>query len=248
MSLKEEYEIIEITKKQAKEIIKQYHYLKNKDFLFMCAYGLYDKKTKELMGCATFGRVNGISATKGWFGIGNGAEESKGLYELNRLVMNPSLNGGNETSFLLGGALRRIKKDYNARAIISLADTDLHVGYIYQACNFTYHGMTDVKTDFYMQSENDKGFKLNPIGSTKDKNGVWLPRSQKHRYLMLFDKSVKVQYPQKPYPKVNNIKKKSCCDDKIVIDKRFGITYTCPKCTGKLEIIPINTKQENSNE
>jgi hypothetical protein len=232
--IKELYSIKQVSKNEARQIVAKYHYLKNKDFLFMFAYGLFEKSTDELVGCTVFGRVNGISSTKGWFGISNDAHESRGIYELNRLVLNPKLNGGNITSFFLGNVLKLATKEKSVRAIISLADTSLHTGYIYQACNFGYYGMSDGKTDFYAKCENYDGYKLNPIGKTQDKAGVWLPRSRKHRYLMLYDKTIIVNYEKLPYPK-NNFTNKDCCGGaKNVHDRRFGVIYTCPKCTGKL--------------
>lgn len=238
MSIKNRYKIVEITKKQAKELVSKYHYLGEKDFMFIVAYGIIDSETGELLGCATYGRITGIVATKGWFGLSNSKEDSNGLFELTRLVMNPKLNGKNFTSYLLGNSLRKLKQDKNARGVITLADTDLHIGYVYQSCNFNYYGITDYKTDFYAEFDNEQGFKLNPRGKTKDKNGVWLPRTRKHRYAILYDNDLKVQYEQKPYPKGKNEKNKDCCNGcKTVFDKRFGITYSCPRCTGELKII-----------
>lgn len=241
MKLNEKYKIEEISKREAKKIIKDYHYLKDKDFLYMTAYGLKERSSDEIVGAAVFGRVNGIAAMKGWFGIGNGADESRGIYELTRLVVEPSLNGTNATSFLLGNALKNLKKNQNARAVISLADTNKHIGYIYQACNFSYHGVTSSKTDFFMKFDNEKGYKLNPIGKTKEKDGVWLPRTRKHRYVYLFDKNIEVKYHKENYPKGDGGIELECCDGTFaVFDKRFDKYYTCPRCTDKLEYIEID--------
>ncbi|MGZ9868221.1 Mom family adenine methylcarbamoylation protein [Priestia endophytica] len=238
MGLKKEYKILEISKREAKDIMKQYHYLRDKDFLFMYAYGIVKINTNEILGAAVFGRVNGISSTKGWFGIGNGAEESRGIYELTRLAVDPLLNGTNATSFLLGNSLKLLKREKGARAVISLADTYLHIGYIYQACNFSYHGITNKKTDFFMESENEKRYKLNPIGKTKDKKGVWLPRSRKHRYVYIFDKDIKIKYKKEEYPKGDGGVNLECCNGSYaVFDKRFNEYYTCPRCTGTLNYL-----------
>lgn len=200
--------IFEISKNEAKYLVSKYHYLANKDFTFIYAYGLFIES--ECVGAAVFGMVGGISSLKGWFGIGNKKEESSGFVELNRLVLHPNYNGGNYTSKLLGGALRKLKKK-GVRAVVSLADASIHNGYVYQACNFSYHGLSDNKTDFY-QYLNNGDFKINPRGRTKELNGVWLPRTRKHRYVYLMDKRVNVLYKKEKYPKGQE-HKSSCCNN-----------------------------------
>lgn len=224
----------EITKKEAKDIVKEYHYLGNKDFLFYKAFGLFNDKD-ELIGASTFGRTNGISSLKGWFGLSNSVDESTGFYELNRLVLSSEYNGKNYGSFLLGRSLRMLKK-LGVKAVISLADSSKHTGYVYQACNFSYHGKTSRKTDFYNYID-DNLFKLNPIGKTCDKKGVWINRSVKHRYLYLIDKNVNVMYKKESYPKNDTQEIECCSNSQVVYDKRFNMKFTCPICTKELKII-----------
>ena len=222
------FEIKEVSKKDAREIVKRFHYLGEKDFMFNISYGIFIKGEDEILGCAIFGMVGGNVALKGWFGVDN--THSNEYLELTRLVMNPILNGCNATSYLLGNAIKQIKKDYpQVKAIVSLADNGLHNGAIYQACNFKYYGLTDKKTDFYVVGCEGK---VKRCGTTKDKQGVWLPRSQKHRYLYIIDKNVKVNYKEEKYPKGNsmNIKPTCCNGTHVVYDKRFDKYYTCPKC------------------
>ena len=129
------FEIKEVSKKEAREIVKKFHYLGEKDFMFNISYGIFIKGEDEMLGCAIFGVVGGSVTLKGWFGVNN--THSDEYLELTRLVMNPILNGCNATSYLLGNAIKQIKKDYpQVKAIVSLADNGLHSGAIYQACNF----------------------------------------------------------------------------------------------------------------
>lgn len=230
---KDIFDIVEINKIQSRELVKKFHYLGEKQFMYTYAYGLKLKDNDNILGAAVFGVVGGISALKGWFGLDN---KTTDILELTRLVMNPLLNNTNATSYLLSNAIKDLKKK-QIRAIVSLADSSLHIGYIYQACNFKYYGMTDSKTDFYCING-----KLNPRGTTKNLNGVWLPRSKKHRYCYIIDKNIKVLYKQEPYPKLKKFIKYECCNGTgVVYDKRFNKTYTCPKCNGKLmEIKDVN--------
>jgi hypothetical protein len=227
------FEIREIPKNVAYEFVKMYHYLKDAKFFSQQAFGMFYKDDGTLMGVATFCQPQGTVATKGWFGL---TPQDKSIYELSRLCMLPSLNGTNATSFLLGGAMRLIKKQGNIRAIITLADSSRHVGSIYQVCNFKYYGLTDVKSDFWCADGT-----VNPRGGVKHKHGVWLPRTRKHRYCYLIDKSLQVRYKEQHKPSVEETADYGCCNGTHkVYDKRFNEWYTCPKCTGKLTKILQN--------
>lgn len=227
---KDAFEVRYIEKSVARDVIAKYHYLGKKDFMFTYAFGLFVKNTDDILGCATFGMVGGVGSLKGWFGLDN--SHSNEFLELTRLVMLPCANGGNLTSFLLGNSLKIIRKQYkHVRAVVTLADNSMHVGAIYQACNFKYFGLSNKKTDFYCSDG-----KLNPRGATKDKHGVWLPRTQKHRYCYIIDNTLDVKYERVPYPKGNHMNETpTCCEGThIVHDNRYDEYFTCPICTGEL--------------
>jgi hypothetical protein len=67
--------------------------------------------------------------------------------------------------------------------------TSHHDGTIYRACNFSYYGLTDPKKDFYYAD----GTK-HSRGSVKGEKGEWRERSRKHRYMMVFDKSLTMKW------------------------------------------------------
>lgn len=237
MKAKDIFEIKAIKKNEAKAIIEKYHYLGKKDFMFTIAYGLFEKGKDELLGCAVFGVVGGALALKSHFGVDN--THSNEYLELTRLVMNPNLNGCNATSFLLGNSIKIIKRDFKEiKAIVSLADNTLHNGAIYQSTNFKYYGLTNKKTDFVQEGTNRIGARC---GSTKDKHGVWLPRSRKHIYIYIIDKGTIVNHEEQPYPKGNDMNENlNCCGGSgKVYDKRFSEWFSCPKCVGKCERINV---------
>lgn len=240
MGLKDRYIICEITKKEAKDLVSKFHYLGDKDFLYKYAYGLVDKETYSLVGCAVFAHPNGNVTLKGWFGVENDSEIGKSIYELTRLVLHPTLNGGNVSSYLLSNAIKNLRRKTRVCAIITLADGSRHVGYVYQACNFKYYGVSDKKKDFYMYDEtSSNGYRLNPRGKVTDKQGIWLDRSIKHRYVIVFEKNLRVLYKEEKYPKGDtNIFDISCCRGKgFVIDNRFMKKYSCPICVGELRLL-----------
>lgn len=213
-----------ISKTDAYNFVKKYHYLKDAKFFCVYAVGMFFKG--EVVGVATFSNPQGISALKGWFGLTN---DCKDVLELSRLCLIPVLNGTNASSFLLSNSLKILKKCAGIRAVITLADDDRHVGSIYQVCNFKYYGLTDKKTDFYTFDG-----KVNPRGATKNTRGVWLPRTRKHRYCYLLDRSLKVLYEECPKPEKKVVESKvGCifCEDGMVFDKRFSEWHQCPKCS-----------------
>lgn len=218
------FTIEEIDKKVAHDFVSKYHYLKDAKFFAKYCYGLFIDNI--LVGCATYTNPQGIVAMKSWFGLTN---DNQDVLELSRLCMLPSLNGTNATSYLLGNTLKLLKKK-QVKAVITLADDSRHVGSIYQVCNFKYYGLTDKKTDFYTWDG-----KVNPRGQTKDVRGVWLPRTQKHRYCYILDNSLVCLLKEQIRPNVEAISKYDCCNQtNKVFDKRHEEWFDCPKCTKEI--------------
>lgn len=123
--------------------------------------------------------------------------------------------------------INKIEKTKQIKAVITLADDSRHVGSIYQVCNFKYYGLTDKKTDFFTEDG-----RVNPRGQTKDIQGVWLPRNRKHRYAYILDKNLICLLKEEKRPTIENTNSYECCNDtNVVLDKRFNVYYSCPKCS-----------------
>lgn len=222
---KEIFVILEISKPVAYDFIKQYHYLGDAKFFACYCFGLWLEG--ELVGVATYSNPQGNSSLKGWFGLPN---SDKTVLELSRLCLHPELNGTNASSYLLGNSIKMLKP-YGIKAVITLADSTRHIGSIYQVCNFKYYGLTDYKCDFYRYPDAKK----NVRGETKNRRGVWLERSRKHRYAYLLDRKLKVLYEECPHPTAKETIKISCCGgSNIVHDNRFDEFFICPICNGRI--------------
>jgi len=214
------FKIKPIKKSEAFEFVRKNHYLKDAKFFSEKQFGLFIGG--EIVGSATYSRPQGNVALKGWFGLPN---SDSTVLELSRLAIHPELNGSNATSYLLRNSIKHLKKD-GIRAVITLADSNRHVGSIYQVCGFQYFGLTSPKSDFWRFDG-----KKNPRGSTKNVRGVWVPRSRKHRYAVILDKSLDCLYDEHDYPTTEDTTQVECCGGaKTVIDKRFGDEYGCPVC------------------
>ncbi len=193
--MKSEFYIDRISKKQAEELILEYHYLKDisKTFKSGYNYGLFQRNEFSplniggLKGVCIFTGLPVPEIAKGAFGLDR--NEQQGLFELSRLCIHPQTQQSeyNITSWFVSKAIRQLRKDTEVKAIISYADCDFHSGTIYRACNFKYCGLTDAKKDFYYAD----GTK-HSRGKIKGAEGEWKERSRKHRYVMVFDKSLKL--------------------------------------------------------
>jgi len=224
------FKLMKIDKSVAYQFISQYHYLKDAKFFSKFSYGLF--LDDVLVGCSTFSNPQGTVTLKGWFGLEN---DNQDVLELGRLCMLPKLNGTNATSYLLGNSLKLLKNE-GVKAVITLADDSRHVGSIYQVCNFKYYGLTDKKSDFYTSDG-----KVNPRGTTKEKRGVWIPRTQKHRYCYILDETLVCLFQEQPKPTLGMINHYDCCNQTgKVFDNRFKEWYTCPKCTGTISPISLD--------
>jgi len=193
--MKSDYYIDRITKKQAEELLLTYHYLKDfsKGYRSGYNYGLFKKNDFSplnigpLLGSVIFTGLPVPEIAKGAFGLER--NEQQGLFELSRLCIHPEIQGTehNITSWFVSRAIRQLRKDTEVKAIISYADSDFHSGTIYRACNFKYCGLSDAKKDFYYAD----GTK-HSRGKVKGAAGEWKERSRKHRYVMVFDKSLEL--------------------------------------------------------
>ena len=186
----------------------QKHYAKR-----MCpisyAFGLYDND--ELVGVVTYGTPSSSPLRTGICGHQFGNI----VVELNRLCCD---NHPNHASFLIGRSLKMLPKPL---IVVSYADMEQgHVGYVYQATNFIYTGMSAKRTDWRIKGqEHLHGATIADMSRGQPNRVQWMrekfgedfylkERSRKHRYIFfLGTKKQKQQmvealkYPIETYPK-----------------------------------------------
>ena len=129
--------------------------------------------------------------------------QQQGLYELGRLALNPNYYEKNLTSWFLSRTIKLLRKDTEVKAILSYANSEFHNGFIYQATNFKYCGLTSKKYDFWILQE-DGTYIKHQRGKIKGLKGEHRPRTRKHRYLLIYDKKLKCNWDEQAYPKNNN--------------------------------------------
>jgi len=200
--MKSDFYIDKVSKEEIKHLLYTHHYLKDesKDFKSGFNYGLYRKSFTDVLrlgdclGACIFTGLPVPEIAVGAFGLERHQQE--GIYELSRLCIHPDIQKEeyNITSWFVSRCIRRFRKDATVRAILSYADSHHHTGTIYRACNFQYYGLTDPKKDFYY-SDGTKHSR----GSIKGADGEWRDRSRKHRYLMVFQKDLKVLWEPEKY-------------------------------------------------
>ena len=198
--MKSDYHIDRVNKSEAAELLLRFHYLKDisKTFKSGYNYGLY--KNNEfcplniggIQGVCIFTGLPVPEIAQGAFGLER--DEQEGLFELSRLCIHPVTQQEeyNITSWFVSRAIKKLRKETKVRAIISYADSEHHGGTIYRACNFRYCGLSDPKKDFYF-SDGTKHSR----GKIGDAEGEWRDRSRKHRYVMVFDKSLELLWTDK---------------------------------------------------
>lgn len=154
------------------------------------SYGLYIDKV--LVGIITFGKPASDSLCRGVCG----EENSEIVIELNRLILNDELPK-NSTSYLVGRSLKLLPKP---KIVVSYADTGQgHIGYIYQATNFIYTGLTVARTDI----DSGEGKHSRHYDKTTDYSKRKV-RHQKHRYIYFAGCNnliSKLNYKVEKYPK-----------------------------------------------
>ena len=189
---------------------ESYPWLLNKHYAkripqIMFAFGLYEENS--MVGVITYGIPASPSLCMGICG----KEYSDKVLELNRVCLMD--NTKNQASFLVANSIKLLPK---ISIIVSYADTEHgHVGYVYQATNFLYTGLSADRVDWAVKGLEHKHCKTISDGMTlqsiKEKYGddfYYTQRSRKHRYIYFHgnkkDKKIlrsKLLYTIEPYPK-----------------------------------------------
>lgn len=207
MSIKRDYHIAEIPYQTAMVIVIEKHYLHRK---CPCsrAYGLIRNDTGEIKGVITYGVSCSSTLLKGICG----KEEMHNVYELNRLWVSDDVEKNGE-SFLISNTIKKLDKEI----IVSFADSSQgHIGYVYQATNFIYCGLSAKFRDPKVRGLENQHHATYAHGLTmeqvKEKYGAenvyYVERPRKHRYIF-FNASKKrkkellgkLKYKVQPYPK-----------------------------------------------
>lgn len=166
-----EREVRRISYNEARPFIMEVHYARRMPCVTH-AFGLFINGV--LCGVVTYGILASDNLCRGLAGEKNKYH----VYELNRLVILPEYSGNNNASYLIAHSLKMMP---NRSFIVSYADTAwTHVGYVYQATNWLYTGMSAKRTDTYQPSG------LHPRAYDKDNHSEYRQtRSAKHRYVYL---------------------------------------------------------------
>lgn len=212
--------IKELKNREYKDLILNYHYAKRMPSVSF-AYGYFEKD--ELIGVVTFGKPASNQLCKGVCG----EKYASKVYELNRLVFKKRIK--NKPSELVAYALRKLKK--HNLIIVSYSDMAMnHHGYIYQATNWIYTGLTKGRTDKYVP----KGKHSRHYSNDDNTNHLRIVRSEKHRYIYFAtDKKLKKELLKAlnydiidQYPKGDNETYILGSDQiRIVLNKNTGKYY-----------------------
>ena len=136
MSIKDEYYVKKVERKEIKEFIEKHHYSHNiNGCIADYCFGLYLKSTNILVGAMFYGKMAMANQYRKY-------GEQHEVTELRRLVLVDDTPKNTE-SFFIGWSLRWLKKNTDIKTIVSYADPNYgHSGVIYKATNFKHVGMT----------------------------------------------------------------------------------------------------------
>ena len=196
--------VLPIKNEEAAPWLLEKHYAKRIPQI-MFAYGLYENN--QLIGVVTYGIPASPSLCMGICG----KEYSDKVLELNRVCLMD--NAKNQASFLVANSIKQLPQP---TIVVSYADKGQgHVGYVYQATNFLYTGLSANRVDWTVKGLEHKHSKTISDGMTlesiKEKYGddfYYTERSRKHRYIYFHGNKTQkkemnklLKYKVEPYPK-----------------------------------------------
>lgn len=210
-NIKEKYQVRSIDSYLCREWFLKKHYAKRLPPIEY-SFGLYDSDS-ILQGVVSYGTPVSSTLRNLWNG------EFK-LMELNRLVVNDGLEK-NTLSFFVSQSFKFLPTPL---VLVSYADTSKnHHGYIYQATNWIYTGLSIPFKDYYVKGmehlhngtimDMSRG-QENRVEWLKNKFGddlIQIERPRKHRYFIFLGNKNQVKkmkgmipYEILPYPKGEN--------------------------------------------
>lgn len=179
------------------------------------AFGLFDGS--EPVGYVTYGTPSSAPLRAGVAGDAN----AHLVLELNRLVFAKPVHNG--PSILVGRSLKALPRP---SIVVSFADCGQgHVGYVYQACNFIYTGLSAKRTDWKVRGmeglhgQSIADMSRHASGEGRGSRADWMrqtfgddfyseDRPRKHRYIYINGSKSdrkhltrELLYPSEPYPK-----------------------------------------------
>tara|TARA_R110000796_G_scaffold74833_1_gene168290 strand:+ start:38 stop:688 length:651 start_codon:yes stop_codon:yes gene_type:complete len=199
--IQEDYKVKSIKTELCKEWLLYKHYAKRIPSISY-AFGLFEGDV--LQGILTIGKPPSPALCVGVCGEHN----SKFVYELNRLCVNDDLKK-NVLSYFVSQCLKKI----NNIILVSYADTSQnHNGYIYQATNWIYTGLSAKRTERYdIDNPNRHSKSVTENKNINYQDLAVRERPQKHRYIFFIaSKKQKkrwnreLNYPVCDYPKGQN--------------------------------------------
>ena len=215
--LKNKYFVRSINSSETHEWFLKKHYAKRLPSTSY-AFGIYEEK--NLIGVCSYGRPMSPALVKGSF---NGMYQDNFL-ELNRLVIDEG-SKKNVLSFFVSQTLKKLP---SPNVVVSYADTSQnHHGYIYQATNWIYTGLSAKRPDYKIKGlEHLHSASITDSLGRTDKKDIkqvqllrqkygedfyMVDRPRKHRYFYFIgNKKQKKEmrknlaYQIEPYPKGNN--------------------------------------------
>jgi hypothetical protein len=204
--------VIPIKKEETYEWLLHKHYAKRIPSISI-AFGLYIEN--ELIGICTFGTP--CKLMNDGFCIFNGKLEMQ-TFELNRLVIKENFNK-NCLSYFVSQCLKLIERP---SCIVSYADIGQnHIGYIYQATNWLYTGITDQTGGYTYYFDNNWQHPRTTVAKygTREHKKIMAIKpdikfkkvSRKHRYFYFIGSKKQkkqmlnlIKYKIMPYPKGDN--------------------------------------------
>jgi len=200
--------VAQINTKECEPFVLGVHYARRWPSI-SAAFGLY--RDERLVGVVTYGVPASAPLREGVAGKGMASF----VWELNRLCLLD--NQKNDASFLVSRSLRMV----GDKIIVSFADISKgHTGYVYQACNFLYCGLSAKRTDWKVRgrehlhgqtiADEFRGAESRAEAMrAKYGDDFYLEdRPRKHRYIYCAGRKPfrrlalsSLRYPVEPYPK-----------------------------------------------